>query len=251
MPSECNHEWASGRLYDLERCTKCGQERKSRSRRDLLRRWPRYIPFALIVVASIWALTLSNSNSPQTTVSDDQASAPTVPTAPTAKPNRHAERQAAYDWYMRVVTHIAYARAVVAVSKDVLLTGDAGSTSEVLAKAKDAADQAFDIAGNDRPSGWDEPSQEFVNASKELSDAIGGVRDYLDDPKPSMQASIDENITDSVDSYASAVHKSRVLYMAMGGQWSDLTDGQTLETAAEALLRSVLGSGSNGSSGSN
>ncbi len=163
--------------------------------------------------------------------------------APNSRPDRHAERQKAHDYWEKAITALAISSETITMAQASLANNDTADASRFLEQGQKYAASARDTAGNERPDGWDDIGMHLGESAQEFDDALGHLRAYMDSNKASDGASALDSNDQAKNDLANATHEARERYISMGGKWSDLDDVETEQKAVDSLVRMMAGSG--------
>jgi hypothetical protein len=190
----------------------------------------------------------ASATSPRAAPTADPATPAPAPTdtpkraeTPTPKPDHHADRQIAQDYWQRVIGKAAFAQNAMLFATANAMNADAVSTYQFVKTAKKFADDGANEAGTNVPPGWDDVSEHMSNAMSGYSAAFDRALAAIDSEKTSDWAEALQSTRDAKDEYDQAVHLARVHYMDMGGRWQDVSDGAAEQKALLQLEQMMLG----------
>lgn len=163
---------------------------------------------------------------------------PDATDAPTAKPNGHADRLAAHDWWNQEILALSIANETITVAKQSVARGDIVTASSLFKEGQKYADKAREGAMNP-PDGWSDVGQDMSSAAASFSSSLQKGRDFMDSQKPSEAAAAIESNGEGRTYLESATHKARVKYIEMGGKWSDLDDLEKTAGTVDALVKAI------------
>ncbi len=169
---------------------------------------------------------------------------PAAPTdEPTLRPpDRHAQREVAHTWWNKIIVEAAIADGARQGAVDAIASGDLVAASALVKKAHQYSLDASNRVSDGVPDGWDDVAEHLSNAMAGFAAMYEKMERAIDDAKPSTMASaVDDNDNANAE-LQQAVHLARVHYVAMGGKWSDITDGSS-EAKAMGNLVHALDSG--------
>lgn len=214
-----------------------------------------YFALVAIVLIVLVGYAMRNSGDNQvavaTTATSSASDTPEPTEAPTATPDRHAQRQEYQQYWNKNVGALAMAFVCINYAAKTEASGDSVGASQLLQKGKDFADQAKSDLAGDAPEKFnnDNISLQLFGAADKLSDAIAKESDYLDSQKPSDGAAAIDEAGEARDRVDAATSAAQSAYVDMGGKASDLETMQqkVKETVAamDTLLQASNNSGSN------
>jgi hypothetical protein len=167
------------------------------------------------------------------------SSSDTATDAPTAKPDMHAARATIHDWWEKAIYELAFSDESLTLAREAVAQDDLPGASSLISQGRQYAKQAVRTAGNDRPDGWDDVSQELGEAASEFDDGLGHLSDYIDSQKPSDGAAALQSSDDAKERLDQATHDGRVRYESMGGKWSDLDDVATESALVDKVIKEL------------
>lgn len=172
----------------------------------------------------------------QSTEMPEQTSEPTETPEPT--PNNHDAREAAQEYWTRVMNEMALAGAAISAAGTEMQSGDSVSAQQLLSRAEDAADAASQATLDNPPDGdtWSTIGGELMDAANTYKTAIQEFKDGLANDDSEKLAGALDDASNAGDSLQEATHDAREWYIENGGQATDLEDYPTAEHDAESLL---------------
>lgn len=183
----------------------------------------------------------ATSTAAATTPAPAPTDTPTPVETLTPKPDRHADRQIAQDYWKRVIGKAAFAQNAMLFATANAMNADAVSTYQFVKTAKKFADDGANEAGTNVPPGWDDVSEHMSNAMAGYSAGFDRALSAIDSEKTSDWAEALESTRNAKDEYDQAVHLARVHYIDMGGRWQDVSDGAAEQKALVQLEQMMLG----------
>jgi hypothetical protein len=165
--------------------------------------------------------------------------------APTA--DRHAERVQYQDFWNTTVGNLAMVYVCVNYAAKAAAGNDNVEASRALEYGQKFADSAKQQTLS-VPGDWndnDNIGPRLFSAANSLSDAMGKMRGYLDDNKPSETAEAQDEAQQATADVEAATDAAQTSYVAMGGKASDLETMQSKVKSTVAALDSLMGGSDN------
>ena len=167
-------------------------------------------------------------------VADTAAPEPTA--APTPKPDMHAAREVDQHYWKQVIVTEILANAALHVAQANLHESDVVSASGNLKEAAKYSSAAHHFASVDVPRGWNDVSAQLSEVTDEFSAGFTTMRKAIDTGAVSDMSDALSHSQAANDKLVIATHLARVHYVAMGGKWSDISDGSDEANAMNGLV---------------
>lgn len=173
-------------------------------------------------------------------VDSDTTTAPEQNDAPEPTVDNHAVREVAQQYWNPVVNELGVTGAAISVAATELQGGDDVGAEQILARAADSADTAYQAAGSGTPPDgdtWQTIQGELLEASSSYKKAIQEFRDGLGDSNSETLANAVDDAQSAAANMQDATDQARQWYVEKGGHSSDLEDLQSARQAAMKLFR--------------
>jgi hypothetical protein len=176
--------------------------------------------------------------SPKFTVTEPTPKPTPTPT-PRPKPNLHAHREVAHTYWNGIVIASIMADVARQMAGSAIGDDDLVLASRYFRLAQQYSGAAAKMADEHVPPGWEDVRDAARSSSLTIAEAYGTAQTALDSGKPSDIATALDQSDAARERYAEALHLARVHYIAIGGKWSDLTDGSEEATGLAAVVKSA------------
>jgi hypothetical protein len=164
---------------------------------------------------------------------------PTDP--PTAEPNHHDEREAIRAWWSPALLQMAMAQTCLDLAREAVAQGDLVTASGYLKLGSNSAQKATDLANASAPDGLSDAQDKLFQAASGFRDALGLIRDYMDNSEPSKGSDAVEKAQTARADLEEATHLARVHFRDLGGDPMALDDVDKDAAAVKNMLSALSG----------